>query len=151
MTSKKLNIAAGLISLSGAAFIYIISRDFPERAAIMPSLIAGIMGFASLALLIKSFRQVEDSKSVLSNISWTILGFTIATWFSLIFLSRWINFFLLATCFLFINAMVLSGKPEKITDYAVAAAFSLMTSAALWLMFSYILNVDFPVEGLFSS
>ncbi len=149
MTARTLDLAVGALSLLGAIFIFSISRSFPDRAALMPSLISGIMAFASLAMILKAFKQPGDGKSAFSNVSWLRLGLTILAWFTLIILSKWINFFILSAIFLFSIALLLNGKPENAKEVIRFVAFSAGVSIALWLLFSLVLNVSFPVEGIF--
>ncbi len=149
MTARTLDLAVGALSLLGAIFIFSISRSFPDRAALMPSLISGIMAFASLTMILKAFKQSRDGKSAFSNVSWLRLGVTILAWFTLIILSKWINFFILSAIFLFSIAVLLNGKPENAKEVTLFVTFSAGVSIALWLLFSLVLNVSFPVEGLF--
>ncbi len=149
MTARTLDLVVGALSLLGAIFIFSISRSFPDRAALMPSLISGIMAFASLAMILKAFKRSRDGKSAFSNVSWLRLGLTISAWFTLIILSKWINFFILSAIFLFSIAVLLNGKPKNAKELTQFVAFSAGVSIVLWLLFSLVLNVNFPVEGIF--
>ncbi|MGD9364336.1 MAG: tripartite tricarboxylate transporter TctB family protein [Desulfobacteraceae bacterium] len=149
MTSKTLDLIAGIVSLLGAVFIFSVSRGFPQRAALMPALISAIMAFASVALIFKACKQPGRGPSAFSKMSWSTLVTTIAGWICLIVLSKWINFFILAAIFLFSIAFLLDGKPKTAGGIIRFAVFSVGISIALWLLFSMILNVGFPVEGIF--
>lgn len=149
MTARTLDLAVGALSLLGAIFIFSISRSFPERAALMPTLISGIMAFASLAMILKAFKQSRSGRSAFSNVSWLRLGLTILAWFILIILSKWVNFFILSAIFLFLISLLLNGKLENVGEFIRFVTFSAGVSIALWLLFSLVLNVSFPVEGLF--
>ncbi len=149
MTARMLNLTVGALSLCGAILIYSTGTAFPERAALMPSLISGIMGFAALSMLFKAYRQPKGGESAFSNISWPTLLLTSLAWFSLIILSRWLNFFILSAGFLFSIALLLNGKPKNTRDILRIVAFSIGLPVALWLLFSLVLNVSFPVEGIF--
>jgi len=46
MTARTLNLTVGALSLLGAILIYSAATGFPDRAALMPSLISGILGFS---------------------------------------------------------------------------------------------------------
>ena len=149
MTARTLDFAVGILSLLGAVSIFLISRGFPERAALMPSLISGIMALSSLTMILKAFKQSRGGKSAFANVSWSRLGLTILAWFTLIILSKWINFFILSAIFLFSIALLLNGKPENTREATRFVAFSAGVSIALWLLFALVLNVSFPVEGIF--
>ena len=149
MNSRTLDLIVGILALVGSIFIYSVSRGFPERAALMPSLISGIMAAASIALIIKAYRQARGSGSAFANVSWNTLGITVAAWFCLIFLSAYVNFFVLVTLFLFFIALLLNGKPKSTGEIIRFVAFSLGISLGLWVLFSLVLNISFPVEGLF--
>ncbi len=151
MTARTLDLAVGILSLLGAIFIFSISRGFPDRAALMPSLISGIMALSSLTMILKAFKQSRSGKSAFGNVSWLRLGVTILAWFTLIILSKWINFFILSAIFLFSIALLLHGRPENANEVGRFVAFSIGVSIALWLLFSLVLNVSFPVEGIFLS
>ncbi len=149
MTARTLNLTVGALSLLGAILIYSAATGFPDRAALMPSLISGILGFSALSMIIKALRQPKGGESAFSNISWPKLALTSAAWFCLIILSKWINFFILSAVFLFSIALLLNGKPQDIKDTLRIAAFSIELPIALWLLFSLVLNVSFPIEGIF--
>jgi hypothetical protein len=149
MSSKTLDLIVGLLSLLGAVCIFSVSRGFPQRAALMPALISGIMAFASVALIFKAYKQSSRGPSAFSNMSWSTLVTTIAGWICLIILSKWINFFALTTIFLFSIALLLNGKPKTGGEIISFVVFSVGISVALWLLFSMILNVSFPVGGIF--
>ena len=115
----------------------------------MPSLISGIMAIASIALILKAYRQPRQGESAFANVSWPTLSVTVAAWFCLIMLSMWVNFFILSVLFLFSIALLLNGKPQNLAELVRFVIFSVGISAALWLLFSLVLNVSFPVEGIF--
>lgn len=150
MNNKMLNLIVGFSALLAGISIFIMSRGFPERAALMPSLIAGIMGVASLVEIVKATRKAADGKSIFADVSWLKLGITVTAWFALLILTNWVNFFVLSSIFLLTIALLLNGKPRNTADGVKIVSFSIGISVALWVLFSLVLSVSFPVSTIVS-
>ena len=148
MHQKDLNIIVGVMSLLGSVLIFVVSRVYPERAAMMPMLISGILGFSALVLLVKAVRRKEKGPPMFKDVSWRSLIVTILLWFLLILVSKWVNFFICAVLFLFTVALALGGRPKNSFECGRVIVFSTLFPILCWIVFSLFLNVDFPVEGL---
>lgn len=151
MSLRLADLTAALVSGGFAVFIFFVSQSYPERSALMPQLVAGVMLAAALALLVRSLRLkvAPDAPSVFAKTSWVELLFVVIAWLGVLVFFRPLGFPIAASLFLFGVAWLESNRPRAPRHLGVLALFAVATSLALFALFTSVLGVNLPVGLLF--
>ena len=151
MSLRTADLVAACVSGGFAVFIFLASRPYPERSALMPTLIAAVMLTAALALLVRSVRLApgKDAPSVFAGTSWRSLFFVTLLWLGVLFFFQPVGFPIAASLFLFGVAWLESNRPRSPRKLGVLALFAVATSLALFALFTLVLGVNLPVGLLF--
>lgn len=151
MSLRVADLTAALISGGFAVFIFMTAQGYPERSALMPTLIAGVMMIAALALLFRSVRlePKRDAPSIFAGTSWRSLLFVITLWLGVLFFFEPVGFPLAASLFLFGVAWLESNRPRTPRHLSILALFAVLTSLALFALFTLVLGVNLPAGLLF--
>ena len=148
MYSRHGDILFGAVTILFASFIYVESSQLPTDSGGFSKLVSWILGGAGAVLLLKTFRRTETATRLFLDFQWIIFFASVALWFLAIFLIPIVGFFVTAAIFLFLSAWLLLGWPRQPGMLFVIALFAVITTVALWFLFTQILQLSMP-EGLY--
>lgn len=148
MNSRHGDILFGSAIILFAGFVYFESTQLPADTGGFARLVSWILGGAGAAQLLKALTRGESSTPLFSGFRWQIFIQSVGLWIFAILLIPFVGFFVVAAIFLFLSSWLLLGKPCQIGALTKNALFAVGTTAALWFLFTQILQLSMP-EGLF--
>ncbi len=149
MNAKQGDIISGLSILVFAGYILWESDKMPEGPAGFPQLIAiGLVIFGAI-LLIRALISKQESAVLFQGIDWKKLLTTLGGWLLVVIFIAEVGFFALSGVFLAVMAWYLRGCPKDMRALAEIGAFAIGMGAGLWVVFTIVLDREYPSGFLF--
>ena len=132
-----------------AGFILWEAEKMPAGPAGFPQLIAiGLVVFGGI-LFIRALISKQETAILFQGINWKILLTTLGSWLLVVIFIAKVGFFALSGVFLAIMAWYLRGCPKGLRALAEIGVFAVGMCAGLWVVFTVVLDREYPSGFLF--
>lgn len=151
MSLRVANLISAAVIAALAAYVFVESRSFGERSALVPTVLAATLGLLALVLFVSNLRRgaVVAGATPFAGVPWGLWLLTVASLLAFGLGTLFVGFYESAFVFIAVIAFAMSreqGYTPRVAGIAVlyAAGFTVL----LFIAFKIVLRISTP-PGLF--
>jgi hypothetical protein len=147
MSLRVANLVTAACVLALAAYLFLESRTFGERSALLPTILAVVLGLLAAVLFASNLRRdaVVEGAAPFSDVPWVLWTFSVVLLFAFGVGTMFIGFYESAFVFIALVTFAMSSEQGWSPRTAVVSvAYSVAFTALLFIAFKVILRIATP-------